>query len=147
MNQCLILYQKQDTMFNTECKVNFFDADPAGIIFYASLFKFSHAAYEELLKSLKTERDYFFDSELVLPIVHAEADYLKPIKAGDILNVNVHVSRLLKSSFELTYTFELPDRSIAAKAKTVHVAVSKNSFTKAYLPEDLYSGLSKHSAG
>lgn len=139
--------QKQNTMYKTVCKVNFFDADPAGIIFYANLFRFSHAAYEDFLKSLKTERDYFFDKELVLPIVHAEADYIKPIKAGDILNITVYVSRLLKSSFELSYVFELPDGSIAARAKTVHVAVSKDSFTKALLPEDLYSGLVKHSAG
>lgn len=131
-------------MYNTVCKVNFFDADPAGIIFYASLFKFSHAAYEDFLKSLNTERDYFFDKEFVLPIVHAEADYLKPIKAGDLLNVNIDVSRLLKSSFELSYSFELADRSIAAKVKTVHVAVLKESFTKAFLPEDLYAGLGKH---
>jgi YbgC/YbaW family acyl-CoA thioester hydrolase len=131
-------------MFNANIKVYFFDADPAGIIFYASLFKFSHSTYEEFMRSLKLNRDFFFDSEMVLPIVHAEADYLKPIKVGDDLKVDVWISRLMKSSFELSYKFHQSDYDVAATVKTVHVCVSKESFKKVELPADLFSRLSQH---
>jgi YbgC/YbaW family acyl-CoA thioester hydrolase len=131
-------------MFNSFTKVYFYDADPAGIIFYASLFKFAHAAYEDFMRSLNIGRDLFFDREVVLPIVHAEGDYLRPIKVGDELIIDVWVSQLMNSSFELSYKIHQVDLHVSATAKTVHVCVSKKSFKKTELPKELYSKLSEH---
>lgn len=130
-------------MFNTKLKVNFFDADPAGIIFFASIFRYAHSAYEDFISHLKLNRDYFFDDELVLPIIHAEADYLKPIRVGDELKIDLQVSRLQESSFELSYKFLLNDEPVAT-ARTVHVCVSKNSFVKSELPVELSAGLGEY---
>ncbi len=128
-------------MFKTKVKVYFYDADPAGIIFYASLFKFVHAAYEDFMRSLSTERNFFFDRDYILPIMHAEADYVKPIKVADELRVEVIVSSLRNSSFELSYKFYKDDNQFAALAKTVHVCVLKEKFEKIELPKDLYEKL------
>ena len=123
-------------MFSTKVKIYFYDADPAGIIFYASLFKYVHAAYEDFMRNLHTERDFFFDKDYVLPIMHAEADYVKPIKVGDELRVDVVVSSLRESSFELSYKFYKNDNQFTAIAKTVHVCVLKDGFKKITLPKD-----------
>lgn len=128
-------------MFSTKVKVYFYDADPAGIIFYASLFKYVHAAYEEFLRNLHTERNYFFDTDYILPIIHAEADYVKPIKVGDELRIDVQVSALKNSSFEISYRFYMNDNQFAAIAKTVHVCVDKNAFKKIELPGEFYEKL------
>jgi 1,4-dihydroxy-2-naphthoyl-CoA hydrolase len=123
-------------MFTSKVKVYFYDADPAGIIFYASLFKFVHAAFEDFMRSLHTERDFFFDKDYVLPIMHAEADYVKPIKVGDELRVDVVVSSLRESSFEMSYKFYKNENEFTAIAKTVHVCVQKNEFKKIAMPKD-----------
>lgn len=128
-------------MFTTKVKVYFYDADPAGIIFYASLFKFVHAAYEDFMRSLHTERNFFFDRDYILPIIHADADYVKPIKVADELRVDVVVSLLKNSSFELSYKFYKEDGQFAALAKTVHVCVLKEKFEKIELPKDFYEKL------
>jgi YbgC/YbaW family acyl-CoA thioester hydrolase len=133
-------------MFSTKARVYFFDADPAGIIFYASLFKFVHTAYEDFMKSLHTERNYFFDDNIVLPIVHAESDYKKPIKVGDNLKINVTVSQVRESSFELSYIFYNESDALVAAAKTVHAAVDKASFKKTALPADLRKKLTSNPA-
>ncbi len=125
-------------MFTANVKVYFYDADPAGIIFYASLFKFVHAAYEDFMRSLHTERDYFFDKDYILPIIHAEADYVRPIKVGDELQVEVGVSLLKNSSFELNYKFYKEDKQFTAIAKTVHVCVKKEEFKKIELPKEFF---------
>jgi YbgC/YbaW family acyl-CoA thioester hydrolase len=130
-----------EKMFITRVKVYFYDADPAGIIFYASLFKYVHAAYEEFMRSLHTERNFFFDKDYVLPIIHADADYIKPIKVGDELEIELMVSLLKKSSFELTYRFYKNSREFSAIAKTVHVCVLKEKFEKIELPDDFYNKL------
>lgn len=130
-------------MFTTKVKIYFYDADPAGIIFYASIFKYVHAAYEDFLRSLSTERNFFFDQDYILPIMHAEADFIKPIKVGDELVVELVISMLKKSSFEVTYRF-YRNKEFTALAKTVHVCVFKEKFEKIELPNELYDKLSYH---
>lgn len=124
-------------MFQTDVKVYFYDADPAGIIFYASIFKFAHHAYEDLMRSFNLNKNYFFDDEIILPIIHTQADYLSPVKVGEKLIISVTVSQLRDSSFELSYKFTDENDKIKASAKTVHVCVSKDDFKKVKLPDDL----------
>lgn len=128
-------------MYQTDVKVYFYDADPAGIIFYASIFKFAHYAYEDLMRSLELERNYFFDDEIILPIIHTQADYFSPIKVGEKLLISVIVSQLRDNSFELSYKFTDENDKIRASAKTVHVCVDKKSFKKVHLPEELFEKL------
>lgn len=128
-------------MFQTEVKVYFYDADPAGIIFYASIFKFAHYAYEDLMRSFSLERNYFFDDEIILPIIHTQADYFSPIKVGEKLIISVTASQLRESSFELSYKFTDENDKIRASAKTVHVCVSKSGFKKAVMPAELHEKL------
>jgi len=127
-------------MFTTKSKIYFYDCDPAGIMFFANIFKFAHSAYEDFMKCLETEQNYFLNSNFVLPIIHSEADYLLPLKAGDEVEINVIVSQLKNSSFELSYNVYVSDKTVA-KVKTVHVCVKKEGFIKTELPEDLHNKL------
>ena len=94
-----------------------------------------------MMRSFHTERDYFFDKEYILPIIHAEADYVRPIRVGDELRIDVIVSLLKNSSFELSYKFYKDDDTFAAIAKTVHVCVLKEQFKKIELPKECYDKL------
>lgn len=130
-------------MFHTKERLNFYDCDPAGIIFFASLLKLAHTSYEKFLAEISPNRNYFFDNELVLPIIHCEADYHKPLKAFDEIDITITVQKLKQSSFELYYTFEV-NQILFAEAKTAHVCVDKKKFSKTNLPGDLMNGLSVH---
>lgn len=127
-------------MFQTKERLSFYDCDPAGIIFYASLLKIAHTAYEKFLTEISPSRDFFFDEELVLPIVHCEADYYKPLKAFDEIDINISVNKLKENSFELHYKFTINDE-FYAEAKTVHVCVDKKTFSKTVLPDEIRNGL------
>jgi len=130
-------------MFETRVKVYFYDADPAGIIFYASIFKFAHYAYEDLIRSFNLDKNYFFDDEIILPIIHTQADYFSPIKVGEDLLISVTASQLRDNSFELSYKFTDISDKIRASAKTVHVCVNKKDFKKNKLPDQLIEKLKK----
>ena len=130
-------------MFQTKERLNFYDCDPAGIIFYANLLRIAHTSYEKFLADISSNRNLFFDKELVLPIIHCEADYYKPLKAFDEIDVFVLVKEARENSFELNYKFEI-DNELFAEAKTVHVCVDKNTFKKTNLPADLKDELRKH---
>ncbi len=124
-------------MYQTKIKITFADLDPAGILFYANIFKHAHSAYEEMIENFNLKRNYFFDSELAVPLIHAEADYVKPIKVGELLSVIIVVSTLKNNSYELTYKFYNRE-DLKATVKTVHVFVKKENFKKANIPEELY---------
>ncbi|MFA3782136.1 acyl-CoA thioesterase [Melioribacteraceae bacterium 4301-Me] len=129
-------------MYTSKVKVFFYDADPAGIIFFSNIFRFAHSVYEEFMRTLNTEKNFFIDRDFLLPIIHAEADYLKSIKPGDELKVELIVTQLKKSSFELSYNMYNTNSELAAKVKTVHVCRGKKEFKKIDMPEDLYKKLS-----
>lgn len=128
-------------MFLTDQKVGFFDADPAGIMFFANIFRMAHAAYEEVLNSKIPDRNYFLDDELAIPIVHSEADYFLPLKPGDVVTPEVSPTVIKESSFELTFTFRNKAGSVCARVRTVHVVVDKNSWTRVTIPADLMNCL------
>ena len=127
-------------MFNTKIRVNFYDCDPAGILFFANLFKFAHTAYEQMLNDFEMNINFFDDDKFVLPILSADSKFVKPIKAGDNIEVSVSVTVLKKSSFELSYLFT-KHKELLAEVKTVHVCVEKNKFIKIELPAELYNAL------
>ncbi len=127
-------------MFKFKRKINFYEADSAGILFYGNIFRLIHEAYEDFLQ--KIENDYFVNGNIVLPIVHAEADYFIPLKIHEIIEINLNVSKLQNRSFELSYEILNGEGKTAAKAKTVHVCVDNKDFQKTDLPEDLKGLLS-----
>ena len=92
-------------MFSTKIDVNFFHADPAGVIFFANIFTLAHAAYEKMLSEAELERNYFYDNDFAIPIIHAEVDFKKPVFPGTQVEVKISVSKLKESSFELSTLF------------------------------------------
>jgi len=72
-------------MFTIKKKINFYDCDPAGILFYARLFEINHSVYEQLIDSLNLKEDYWQSDIIVVPIIKTDGEYLKPVKTGDLI--------------------------------------------------------------
>lgn len=130
-------------MFTSDRKINFYDCDPAGIIFYSRIFEFCHSAYEELIASFELEENYWQNEDYVVPIIHTEAEYIKPFKYGDDAKIEITVTQLRDSSFELSYSL-LRNSEIFVSAKTVHVFVDKRSWEKKNVPENIKEGLKNY---
>jgi len=76
------------------------------------------------------------EGEFLIPVVHAEADFLAPIVAGDVLDIQMRVLRLGTKSF--TLGFQLFKEGVeVGKATLVHVTVERKTFTSIPLPERL----------
>lgn len=122
------------TLFKHSLKVELFNTDAYGVIFYSQLFQFTHQVFSAFLKSRGIsiqerleKQDYFF------PVVHAEGDYLGPIKMDDLLEIHVELIRLGESSFTLGYRF-YKDTLEVAKAQVVHVMIDAQK-NKMKIPE------------
>jgi 1,4-dihydroxy-2-naphthoyl-CoA hydrolase len=128
--------------YRYELKVQLHDTDAAGILFFGHQFEMAHDAYQAFLES----RGFSFaevlaDGEILIPLVHAEADYLKPLKVGDRLVIELTVAGISTHSFTLSYDFRRPDGEPVGTVKTVHVTVDRGTGAKIELPGPLRKAL------
>lgn len=131
-------------MFKYERTVNFYDCDPAGILFYARIYELTHAAYEGLIESFSLGEDYWANDDYVVPIIHSEAKYHKPITFGQLISVEVGVKQLKNSSFELQYKCRNESGDVCVEVKTVHVLIDKSTWKKKPLTSEIKNGLMKN---
>lgn len=132
-------------MFIAKNQVRMHDTDMAGIIFFASQFRFAHDALEDFTASEGLGFDHVFHkAHFVFVIVHAEADYLASLAVGDPLEVHLTVEHLGNSSFTICYNIYKPERVLVGTAKTVHVTLDAKSRKKIPIPASLRKILEKH---
>jgi 1,4-dihydroxy-2-naphthoyl-CoA hydrolase len=121
-------------MYKFQTRINFFDADAAGVLFFGKIFEICHRAYEEFLYSFNPADDYFSHPGLAIPIIHTEADYLKTVKPGKVVFVNIVVEEIRSSSFSLNYIITDEKGEKLVKVKTVHVFIDKQTQKKKEIP-------------
>ena len=129
--------------FEHRLTVRFHEVDRAGIAFFGRIFFYCHEAYEELLVHIGYRLVDIFDQEgWGMPLVHAEADFERPMRMGDELIVQVQASRVGNTSVTLDFTIlGAEDRVLRATARHVHVCVDMSDFAAREVPERLRKAL------
>ena len=128
-------------MFIFKKKINFYDCDPAGIFFYGKIYELCHSAYEAMIESFNLNDDYWNNEKYVVPIIHSEAFYHKPIKYAEEITVEINITQLKSSSFELTYLCKNEKGEKCTKVKTAHVFVDKKTWKKEIIDSKVQAGL------
>ncbi|HOP07920.1 MAG TPA: acyl-CoA thioesterase [candidate division Zixibacteria bacterium] len=129
-------------MFETKTNVKLHDTDAAGVVFFANYFRIAHTAFEALMTSIGVSLDYIIrEADYLILIAHADADYDRPLLLGEKITISMKTESIGESSFVLIYDFRDSAGKIAAKVRTVHVAVDKNRAEKIPLPEKVRIGL------
>ncbi|MGB5833740.1 MAG: acyl-CoA thioesterase [Thiohalocapsa sp.] len=131
-----------DQSFQYRFQIRLHDTDVAGVLFFAHLFRHAHDAYEVWMSELGFPLDRLIrDGELALPLVHAEADYRRPLRHGDRVCLSLAVAELGTGSFKIDYQFRTQDGELAAVARTVHVCIHPGHGLPHALPEALSNAL------
>lgn len=122
-------------MFVYRRQIRLSDTDVTGVIYFAEQFKIAM----ETLEAFLTEKGYplsrIFDSEYFMPVVHAKADYLAPVRIGEELEICLKVAQIGNSSVTFDYTLYDPKRSIeVGRVEMVHVAVDREKRSSVPIP-------------
>ena len=128
-------------------RINFYDCDPAGIMFYGNVYRLCHSAYENMIQEFMPEDDYWNSTIFVVPIIKTEASYHKPFLPGETASVEVEVTNLKTSSFELSYNCLNSKNELCIKVRTVHVFVERSTWVKMKMPVQVSKGLQKFTSG
>lgn len=121
--------------YSTTVRIHHTDA--AGIVFFANLFIIAHECYESYLDPDVTFQSMFNKLNLMLPIVHAEADYHKPLRVSDKITVQLRLGNIGESSYTLEYDILTEEGESAATLKTSHVVKGRDSSQPVSLPGKL----------
>ncbi len=115
------------SQFTYTFSVRLHDTDAAGRLFFGHLFRHAHDAYEAFMAQIGLPLERLIrDDEILLPLVHAEADYHRPLRQGDRVQVAVAIEEIRTRSFAVGYRFETQDGTLAATAKTVHLQINRD---------------------
>ena len=118
-------------------KVPLQETDHAGVMFFAHLFAHAHDAYAWLMESLGFPLHKIIEAgDYHIPLTHAEADYLAPMRHGQSVQVMIDTERLGNSSFTLKYEFHSDD-GLCARASTRHVVIDPGMGSPVAIPDNL----------
>ena len=109
--------------------------DAAGVLFYGRLFELAQEALEEALAAGGVPlAELLREGELRLPVVHADADYTAPVRAGDVLEVRLAFQAGDRSLRVGADFFDAAGGQVAS-VRVVHAAVDQATGTAVPLPD------------
>ena len=118
--------------------VKFNDVDHAGRIYFAQAFHIAHQALEDYWQNdSKGWAHWFNNPEWIVPIVHAEANFLGEVRAGESLNCEIQFAEKGNSSISLAYQFANSAGKKVMSVNTKHVVVDKATGQPRSVPEDI----------
>ena len=123
--------------FLFKTRVRFADTDASGRIHYTALFRFFESAETELFRAFGinyTRGAYNF------PRVHAECDIRRALFHDDLIQIEVSLRKLGKSSVRLEFR-AIKNGEIAASGAVVIVCMDRQSQRAIPIPDDLRAKL------
>ena len=132
-------------IFRYPFKARFQDIDAAGILFFGRNFDYFHDAYVAFLDALGMPLDSSLKTaDFLLPLVHAQADFIGPMRFGQAAEIELKLSRLGQSSYTIKYLIKAADGSAVTRGETVHCCVQRESFEARALPTRLREALAPY---
>ena len=131
-------------MFEYKTQIRLHHTDAAGLLFFANQLVLAHDAYETLLSQIGLSYEkHLIKGVYLVPIVHIESDYKKPLFVGDKITIHLRVSKIGTTSFTLNYQFYNQRGVLVGNVKTIHVTMDKKTKKKISLPKAFRSALEK----
>ncbi len=131
--------------FRAKIKVYFGDIDNAGIVYYPRFMHYFHIALEEFFETVLgiDYADVLYKKNVSLPTVHLESDFIKRLKFGDRIDMQVRVLHIGQTSIKWGYRgFRLGENEdLVVEGNNITVCVKTDTFEKIYVPEWLRESL------
>ncbi len=130
-------------LYSESRDVRFQEIDAAGVVFFATFADYFHDAYVRMLASggLSLPR-VLEEGAWGLPLVHAETDYLRPLRFGDTIAVEVVAFRTSPRAVTFGHRVLVRGKP-SALGQTVHASIDRKTFSPIALPEPLEAALSR----
>ena len=133
---------KPNNWLKIKRKVRFGDCDSAGVIHFHNLLRWAHESWEESIDIYGIPYEDIFplnnshENQIIFPIVNCEANFLSPIKIGDLLSIKILPKKINNHLFQINTSF-YKGEIIVAEGKIIHCSLDVNSKLKVKLPDQI----------
>jgi acyl-CoA thioester hydrolase len=114
-------------------EVPYGDIDAMGHLNNVAYLRYLEFARQKYWLAMRGSSD-FWDIDFV--VAHSEIDYLSSVEMGEVLEIDIRVTRLGNSSFDFSYTVRGSDDRDVARAKTTQVSYDWRARAKKPLSEN-----------
>ncbi|HSX12676.1 MAG TPA: thioesterase family protein [Rhabdochlamydiaceae bacterium] len=124
-------------MYQYKRTIRLSETDATGVIYFSELLKLGLETFEAFLAQEGfTLHQMIEQTDFLMPIVHAEVNFLGPLRVGDIVEIHLQQPHFGNSSFTLRTSLFLNGKEMG-NTKIVHVCISKTTWQSIPIPEQL----------
>lgn len=125
-------------MFTRKICLRLYETDATGVLYFPQQLRMAQETFECFLEETGPSLGgWLKEKTYLLPVVHAEADYCKPVQVGDELEIRLSLVRIGDTSFTLATHFILPGEILAGKTSIVHVCIDRRIWKSCPIPSEL----------
>jgi 4-hydroxybenzoyl-CoA thioesterase len=124
--------------FSAEFSVRFGEIDHARVVYYPRFFHYFHQAFEEWFGGALgvSYPDLVVKEKIGFPSVRVETEFLRPLRYGDRIRVDIELRDVGRTSITVGYTLvRLTDGEVSARATIKNVAIDNDTFQPVPIPE------------
>lgn len=130
--------------FVSRIRVRFGDEDHAQIVYYPRFFHFFHCAFEDFFDEQGFRyRDCLDVDRVGWPAVHAEADFERPVRFGELLEIEVRVTRVGDKSATFEYLGRVGGEP-ACRGRIVVACISMDTYEARSIPDKYRALFERH---
>jgi len=131
--------------FESRIKVRFGDEDHAQIVYYPRFFHFFHCAFEDFFDEQGYRyRDCLDVDRVGWPAVHAEADFRRPVRFGEVITVALTIADVGDKSATFDYVVTRDDGDTACTGRVVVACISMDDYRGRPIPDKYRALFEKH---
>jgi len=126
--------------FTQRLTIRFDQVDYARVVYYPRFFELSHQVFEAFFEQAVgvSYPKMLMEQKVGFPTVHCEADFKRPLKFGDQVDVHLEPVKVGEKSVECRYRFVPVGQSEPAAVLTVvTVAIEMDTFKGRAVPENV----------
>ncbi len=131
--------------FRVQERVRWSDIDSSGIILWSAYTRLVELAETEFFRAAGFPYGSLWDRlGIWLPRVQFHIDYRSPVRLDDLLDVEIWVGRIGRSSIRFELAMKKADGQLAAEGYLVIVAISRTDGKSVAVPELLVKALAPY---
>jgi acyl-CoA thioester hydrolase len=105
-------------------RVRYAETDKMGVVYYANYFVWFEVGRTDWLRALGSTYRQLEHEGIILPVIEAHCEYLRPSRYDDELEVRTEGRMLSPVRLEFSYTVvRREDEEVTASGRTVHAAL------------------------
>ena len=129
----------------TQTRVRYAETDQMNVVYYGNYAQYFEIGRVETMRELGFTYKRMEDEGIIMPVVELHTRFLRPATYDDLLTIKTQI-RILPTSYHIEFFQDVfnDDNKILAAGRVVLYFLTKETWKRTNIPDDLKEALEKH---